>query len=71
MTATREKIVETTECMEKSYSGEGPGPTAELLDTIGHARKRFEQLASILETAEARQVCAAAVVELRFGEALS
>lgn len=65
LTQTKEEVVEATEAIERAYTGSGEGPTADLLDHIQATRERFIQLAAILETAQARQLCAAAVIELR------
>jgi len=68
MTQTKDKIVEATECLERGYTGDGKGPTHELLQTLKHSEERFKALAHILEGALARQLSAAAVVELRLSE---
>ena len=65
MTQTKEKLVEVTEQMEAAFPPPDESPTAQLLETLKHSRERLAQLVGILETAEARQISAAAVVELR------
>jgi hypothetical protein len=73
LTSTKEKLVEVTDGMEKAFPPPDESPTAQLLETIRHTRKRFIELAGLLKTAEARQISAMAVVELRCladGEAL-
>jgi hypothetical protein len=65
MTQTKAKLVDGTEAMEREYSGDGAGPTADWLETLRHSRERLRQLAKILETAEFRQLSAGAVIELR------
>jgi hypothetical protein len=42
---TKQEMVATVEDVERDFSGDGPGPTAEFIDCMRHARKRLSQLA--------------------------
>jgi hypothetical protein len=65
MKQTKDELIKITEEIEKEFPPPEESPTGQLLATLAKSRERFVQLASILKSAEARQVCAAAVVEIR------
>ena len=65
MTQTKAELVGATEQLETDFPPPQSSPTAGLCETLKHSRERLAQLVGILETAEARQISAAAVVELR------
>jgi len=65
---TKAEMVDAVEGMERDFSGEGPGPTYELIDQLQRSRKRLRELSNLLMTAELRQLSAASVVELKLTE---
>jgi hypothetical protein len=66
VTQTKQRLVEVTEEMEKAVPPPAESPSGQLMNQLRHSRKRLAQLARILEDAEMRQLCAMAVVELRY-----
>ena len=65
LTKTKEKFVEIVEQVERDFPPPAPSGNAEVLNAFKSSRERFETLAAILKSAEARQLSAASVVELR------
>ena len=58
-------LADKTEAMERDFSGDGAGPTAEIMDILRHARDRLGGLSKLLDKTIARLAVAAAVIELR------
>src|SRR2546430_9528813 len=64
LTKTKEELVEIVEQVERDFPA--PSGNAEVLNAFKSSRERFETLAAILKSAEARQLSAGSVIELRF-----
>jgi hypothetical protein len=65
---TKTEMVDAVEGVERDFSGEGPGPTYEVIDCLQRSRKRLRELSNLLMAAELRQLSAASVVELKLTE---
>ena len=63
LTKTKDELVEIVEQVERDFPA--PSGNAEVLNAFKSSRERFETLAAILKSAEARQLSAASVLELR------
>ena len=63
LTKTKGELVEIVEQVERDFPA--PSGNAEVLNAFKSSRERFETLVAILKSAEARQLSAASVVELR------
>jgi hypothetical protein len=65
MKLSKAEMIEAIDKMECEFSGEGPGPTHQLLLlSLKESRERLKELAGILQQVELRQLSAAAIVEL-------